>query len=88
MEVVHKVYKCHVCSGIEFESDILLNSHIASVHTKKIKCENCDFSCISSAQLFEHVVKNHKTQPKTMYKCQKCRGVEFESEILLNSHTA
>ena len=92
MEVVHKVkqvHKCHVCSGVEFESEILLNSHMASVHTKKIKCKNCDFSCISSAQLFEHVVKNHGAPPKKqLYKCQVCSGVEFESEILLNSHTA
>ena len=67
MEAVHKakqLHKCHVCSGVEFESDILLNSHIASIHTKKIKCKNCDFSCMSTAQLFEHVVKNHKTKQK------------------------
>jgi len=96
-KVVHKakqVHKCQVCSGVEFESEILLNSHIASIHTNKIKCEKCDFSCKSTEQLFEHIVKNHspkilpKTKQKIMYKCHKCSGVEFESEILLNSHTA
>ena len=88
-----QLHKCNDCSGIEFESEFLLNSHIASIHTNKIKCEKCDFSCKSTAQLFEHVVKNHspeilsKTKQKEMYKCLKC-GIEFESEILLNSHTA
>ena len=54
-----QLYKCQVCIGVEFESDILLKSHIASVHTMKIKCKNCEFRCISSEQLLEHNVKNH-----------------------------
>ena len=37
-----QLYKCQVCSGVEFESEILLNSHIASVHTSKIRCKICD----------------------------------------------
>ena len=83
-----QLHKCQVCSGVEFESESLLNSHTASVHTNKIKCEKCEFTCKSTAQLFEHVVKNHETKQKMIYKCHKCSGIEFESENLLNLHNA
>ena len=92
MEVVHKVkqlHKCHVCSDVEFESEILLNSHIASTHSYMIKCEICDLDFISKPQLSKHMEKNHKNRvpinPDIFHKCQVC-SAEFDSEILLNSH--
>lgn len=59
---VKQLHKCHVCSGLEFKSEILLNSHIASIHTKKIKCEICDISFNSKVQLLKHRDKNHKNK--------------------------
>ena len=57
---VKKLHKCHVCSGLEFKSEILLNSHIASIHTNKIKCEICDLNFNSKVQLLKHMDKDHK----------------------------
>jgi len=57
---VKQLHKCHVCSGLEFKSEILLNSHIASIH--KIKCEICDISFNFKVQLLKHMDKDHKNK--------------------------
>ena len=67
--------KCHVSSN-EFNSKFLLHSHIVLVD--KMKCETCELSFISEAQLFEHVAKTHKTKQR------KCH--ELNSRPLLDSH--
>ena len=80
MEKVHRpkkqLHKCHDCSGVEFESEILLNSHIATIHTSKIKCEICDFIFNSEAQLTLH---------KQLHKCHVCNA-EFDRKCLVDSH--
>ena len=72
-----------VCSGVKFESEILLNSHIASIHTSKIKCEICDLTYISKEELWEHLDKDHEW--KQLHECNVC-GAEFNNKVLLNSH--
>ena len=57
-----QLHKCHVCSGLKFKSEILLNSHIASIHTNKVKCEICDKSFNSKVQLLKHMEKEHKNK--------------------------
>ena len=80
MNKVHRpkkqLHKCHDCSGVEFESEILLDSHIASIHTSKIKCEICDFIFNSEAQLTLH---------KQLHKCHVCNA-EFDRKCLVDSH--
>ena len=78
-----QLYKCQVCIGVEFESEILLNSHIASIHTSKIKCEICDLTYISKEELWEHLDKDHEW--KLLHECNVC-SAEFENKVLLNSH--
>ena len=87
MEKVHRpkkqLHKCHDCSGVEFESEILLNSHIVSIHTSKIKCEICGLTYISKEELWEHLDKDHEW--KLLHECNVC-GAEFDNKVLLNSH--
>ena len=77
MEVVHKVkqsHKCHKCSGVEFESDILLNSHIASNHgppPKKqlYKCQVCSgVEFESEILLNSHIASVHTSK----IRCKIC----------------
>ena len=70
MEKIHKskqLHKCHVCSGVEFESEILLNSHIASIHKKHLSCDICDWKGILNDDLTKHLEKSHD-----QIKCDKC----------------
>ena len=69
MEKIHKakqLHKCHVCSGVEFESEILLNSHIASIHNK-ISCDICDWKGSLNEDLTKHLEISHN-----QIKCDKC----------------
>ena len=69
MEKIHRAkqpHKCHICSGVEFESEILLNSHIASIHNK-ISCDICDWKGSLNEDLTKHLEISHN-----QIKCDKC----------------
>ena len=77
MEKVHspkkQLYKCQVCHGVEFESEILLNSHIASIHKPKpFVCDFCKANFMINDALTSHVKELHKK-----FKCEKCNDSSY-----------
>ena len=77
MEKVHRpkkqLHKCHDCSGVEFESEILLNSHIASFHKPKpFVCDFCKANFMINDALKSHVKELHKK-----FNCEKCNDSSY-----------
>ena len=82
METVHKTKLLHMCQvcDTEFDSEILLDSHIRSIHINRIKCDVCEFRSISRHKLWKHMNQVHNKK-----KCLTC-SAEFDSKFLLHSH--
>ena len=82
METVHQTKLLHICQvcDTEFDSEILLDSHLRSIHITRIKCDLCEFRSISRNKLWKHMNQVHNKK-----KCSIC-SAEFDSKFLLQSH--
>ena len=62
---------CDICYS-NFENQILLKLHVASIHEgkKPFKCEICDYQCSTKRDMKKHVAAVH--EGKKPFKCDIC----------------
>ncbi|KAI5637209.1 zinc-finger double domain-containing protein [Phthorimaea operculella] len=68
-------YTCDYCT-LPFKSKELLRSHINGTHRYIRSCNVCSYKCISKAQIYKHVGKEHR--PRRAVQCLEC-AVNFKS---------
>ncbi|KAJ2941798.1 hypothetical protein O0L34_g10604 [Tuta absoluta] len=75
-------YICEYCT-LPFRRKVLLTSHI-NTHHRYIRCCNaCGYKCISKAQIYKHVRKDH-TAPRAV-QCLECKA-KFRSTTDFYKH--
>ena len=76
-----KCKQCHKKYTIKKEFKL----HVNNSHSRKIKCNKCQFEVNSLTAIEEHMIGNHRTERE--YKCSKCDNA-FMSELRLMKHMA
>lgn len=77
-------FQCKFCSN-QYASKTLLNSHVR-IHTKPLKCEQCDYRCPDESRLFNHIRNKHfigsnKLNKISQIKSRKCPDKLYECFI-------